>query len=145
MSIYVIVPDSDIYHSLLLGDSDDWDVFHQFDGRKFIDSWRPVPVRIYRSHKSGDFPSLVSHVPVFSRRALHALSPLIGDSIEALPLQNSVEELYAINVLAVVDCMDYSRAELKYFSDGEIMDIIRYAFKPDCIKGKHIFKVRESH
>lgn len=40
--------------------------------------------------------------------------------------------------------MDYSRAELKYFSDGEIMDIVRYAFKADCIRGKHIFKVRES-
>lgn len=144
MIIYTIVPESDIYHSLLLESSNDWDVFQQFDGRKLGDSWTPIPVKIYRSLEAGDFPSLASHVPVFSRRALQSLSPLIGDCIEALPLKNNVEELYAINVLDVVDCLDYSRSEFKYFSDGEIMDIVRYAFKADCIRDKHIFKVRES-
>lgn len=144
MTIYRIVPDSDTYHSLSIIDSEHVEIFRQFTGKSLAHSWFPVQVRIFRAKKSGDFPSLLSHVPIFSERALQILRPLISNSLEALPLKCDFGKFYAANILDVVDCLDDSLANIERFSSGRIMAIERYAFKEDCIEGKHIFKIPET-
>ena len=144
MTLYRIVPDSDTCHSLSIIDSEHVEMFRQFTGNSLAHSWFPVPVRIFRAEKSGDFPSLLSHVPIFSERALQILMPLISNSFEALPLKCDFGKFYAANVLDVVDCLDHSLANIERFSSGRIMAIKRYAFKEGCIQGKHIFKIPET-
>lgn len=143
MSYYEIIPDSDTFHSLLLRNRKDNEIYYAFDGRSLADSWKPLPVKIYRAEKEGDFPQLVLHIPVFSPKALKVLSPLIEGTAEVLPLDCPNREFYAINVLAVLDCLDVERSEIVKISTGKIMDILRYTFVPDRIGDANIFKVRE--
>jgi hypothetical protein len=144
MDFYIYRPESDVYDNLVLENEDDWDRFDQFKGKKLAHSWVPVPIGILKMEKAGDFPSLASHVPVFSERGLHILQPLLANRIECLPLKSRVGKFFAINVLDLVDCLDYSRSEIKRFPSGGIMYIKNYAFKKNVLKGKHMFKVEEA-
>ena len=56
----------------------------------------------------------------------------------------SKERYYAINVVQVIDCIDYKKAEcIRFKSSNRVMDFTKYAFKPEMVKGKHIFKIPE--
>ena len=82
-------------------------------------------------------------IPVFSRRALEVLRPLIKDSIEELEFQFEEAEYYGINVTAVLDVIDYSKSEYRTYSDGKrIMVFEKYVFKQcDELKEHNIFKI----
>jgi hypothetical protein len=141
MAVYVIKPDSDTFDSIMPVRSDDWDIFAEFDGRRLADSWKPVACRIYRVGRSGDFPSLLNHVPVFSERAWQALEPLLRGYVEALPLETEEGRFLAINVLELLDCLDETRSEVERLPDGHIIFIDRYVFREDCLGDTPMFKL----
>jgi hypothetical protein len=143
MALYVYTPDSDNYDSLALASSNAVDRLRSFDGRPLAKGWRPLTVRIVKAQRRSDFPSLVSHVPVFNERALKALRPLLGDTVEALPLKCAEGAFFAINVLDVTDCLDMDRSEMKLYPSGGIMYITRHVFDEGCAEGKHMFKITQ--
>lgn len=107
--------------------------------------WRPVPVEISSVDKlPGDCPYLTAGIPVFSKRALHALLPLIKDEIEVLPLDCPSGEYFIASVLNILDCLDISRSEIERFeATGNIKRIINHVFDPKCIGEHHIFRIPE--
>lgn len=114
----------------------------RFDGTKRSDTWVPIDVQVIEDRRKSDTPGLSSGVPVLSPRAIEVLKDLMGDKVEILPLRCRKGEYYAINVLDVLDCIDYEKAEFERFeSSGRIMLFNKYAFNPDCVNGKHIFKI----
>jgi hypothetical protein len=135
-----------------------------WEGKPLTRVWEPVHVFYYRTTgKSCDFPSLHGYVPVFTTRAWGVLQPLIGHSVEALPLVCDTRivvpkrgdkmrvpagpfgPFYAINVLNFVDCLDYDHSEIVWFSHGVVMLVESYAFKnPGLLRGKHIFRLPET-
>jgi hypothetical protein len=127
--------------------------FNLLDGVRRADVWSPVPFErrptrhpSYRKNRSKpvDFPSLMGLGLAFSERALQVLDPLMGQSVEALPLECvncSQNRFFVINVLDILDCLDEPRCIFTRYSDGGIMDIKRYAFLPNSLEGHHIFKV----
>ncbi|WP_139796394.1 imm11 family protein [Sporomusa malonica] len=120
---------------------EDWELL-RFDGRKLADTWTPIAVRVIEDRKKSDTPGLSGGVPVFTPMAIAVLKDLMGDTVEVLPLRCRKGEYYAINVLDVVNCIDYEKADFERFkSSGRIMLFNKYAFKPECVKGKHIFKI----
>jgi hypothetical protein len=96
----------------------------------------------------GDFPSLSNfwRVPVMSQRAWETLRPIIGYCCEALPIVHPAGKPYFIvHVMETIDCLDIGRSEVKRFTDGGIMRVTRFSFKPEMLQDKHIFKLpRES-
>jgi hypothetical protein len=140
--VYIYSPIPDVYDSVVLAKRNDWRFFDQFTGKPFGNAWKPIRVRLFKSKKRGDFPMLSSHVPVFSERAWKALESLVSRSGEALPLDAGSETLYAINVLAVLDCLDMTRSDVDRYPSGGISYINRYAFKPGWEPKDNIFKVR---
>ena len=46
-------------------------------------------------------------IPVFSRRAWECLEPLISKNVEILPLDFNEKEYFGINVITVLDAIDY--------------------------------------
>jgi hypothetical protein len=144
MTTYTIISDVDTYDALVLANPNDWDKLDKFTGERLADTWTPVAVKTLKVKKAGDFLYLIHHVPVFSERAWQVLQPLVKDSVEALPLKHPKKIFYAINVLVLVDCLDYSRSQIERFPSGGIMEIERYVFKDGCVEGKHIFKVAEA-
>lgn len=159
MNIYKYVPDSDKYDCL--DNMQDWDVF--WTGTLLAPSWTPISVPYYaRYGQPSDFPHLCGPLPVFSKRAWHALQPLISKAVEALPLICDTEMIplprgerkivpagpfgpyFAINVLDIVDCLDHDRSEITLYSNGAVMMVDSYAFKAGCLKDKHILKLPET-
>jgi hypothetical protein len=150
MAIYAIKAEPDNYDSLLLKDANDWERTIQLNGKPLGSAWKPLFCKRDPAHepanrgKPVDITSLNGLALVFSKRALDTLAPLVGSSIEALPLELDcpLGEFYVINVLELVDCLDESRAEIERFpKGGKIMAVDKYAFKPGCTDGKHIFKL----
>jgi hypothetical protein len=141
MKIYKFTTDPDNYNSLHnLGD---FSAFYV--AKPLAPGWEPP----YREEdrtvgKAGDFPSLIGGVPVFSLRAWEVLRPLIDNTVEALPLETDGGSYYMIHVLDHIDALDYARAEVTRFSEGDVMWVDSYAFKPGLLKGKHMFKLPES-
>jgi len=144
MEIFILLPDYENYEGLRFTNPEDWQIMYKFKGIALANSWNPVDVYTDEHGYTGDFPGLPGGIPpVFSERALKILSPIILDDIEALPLNNSTAQLYAINVLTVSDCLDQSRSQMQLFNDNRVMVIERYAFKENCLQDKHIFKIPE--
>jgi hypothetical protein len=144
MPIYRFQPDSDVYDTVELRHGDDISVVQQFGGTPISD-WRPLSLKISKGEKRTEFPSFFLYAPVFTARALEALEPLIAPFIQALPLDvpKSRSQLYAINVTNMRDCLDHSRSKIMRFSSGGIIDVEEYAFKPGCLEGQHIFKLKD--
>jgi len=121
-------------------------IVEKFDnGTSLADKWKPVEIVFDMSMGDiSDFPGLQEAVPVFSRRAWEILGPLISNDVEALPLICPQGEYFAINVLSIVDCLDQERSTLKRRPDGSISRVSSYAFKPNCLHGKHMMKLQET-
>lgn len=115
-----------------------------FDGRKLEKSWKPLPVKRMepqKKRKLSDAPGFT--IPVFSIEALSVLRPLMQGEIEELELLFDEHEYYGINVITVLDVIDYDKAKYIKYSDGHgIMLFTEYAFRMESdIGSHHIFKI----
>ena len=115
-----------------------------FDGRCKKNDWKPLTVKRMEPEKNltlGDAPGFI--IPVFSKKALEVLRPLISKSIEELELVFDEGEFWGINVVAVLDVIDYQSSKFRTFSDGKrIMAFEKYAFRMCADLTKHnIFKI----
>ena len=142
--IYKYRCDGDVFDSLSLRSrSGHDDVLNKLLGQPVGQAWTPLKAKFYRVGRQGDFPYLAGHVPAFSKRALSALSPLLGDTIEPLPLVTPSGTYSAIHVLEVIDALDLNRSKVEWLDEDRILDIERYVFKPEAVQGKHIFRIRQ--
>ena len=94
--------------------------------------------------KPVDIIGLIGLGLTFSDRAAEVLAPLIGDVIELLPLAyDGPGRFHVVNLLDIVDCLDEQRSNLARYSDGDIMIVYKYAFKPGTTDGHHLFKCKQ--
>jgi hypothetical protein len=164
MAVWEYVEDVDHYQSICLVNEDDGRLLiDHFKGKPFPGLWRSLPVYYpdwedlmagateeektwwtppKRNLPRGDFPYLAA-VPVFSERAVNELLPLIEQSVQVLSLACDEDNLYIINVIDVVDCLDKTLSKLKHFSQGGVMRIEHHVFREEAIHDKHFFKIPE--
>lgn len=119
-----------------------------FDGTSCINSWEEVKIKSpFKSRKIADFMYYTQGTIIASQKAVKELYPLIGPYVEALPLQCDWGEYYALNVLALLDCIDYSASEYIPFDDKKtaagvpkVLKITKHVFYEDRIRNIPIFK-----
>lgn len=145
MKIWELRVDADKFYCLTLVNDQEWNKFaNMFDGRKLEASWEPFDVRIIdekKRKKMGDALYLSPNVPVLNLKALDAINDLIQSYVEILPLYSENGVLYALNVINIIDCIDYENAEFERYPDtGKIMWCKKYAFNKEALEGQHIFK-----
>lgn len=117
---------------------------YKFDGSSIADRWQPVNVEVLEEKKRSDTPTFVSGCPVLSERAVLILGDMLKGVCEVLPLKYCKEQFYVLNVLCIIDCIDYKNAICKMFPNSDrVMRFMKYAFKPDKLVNKHIFKIPE--
>ena len=119
--------------------------YWRFDGHELKWGWIPLTVRRMEPEKNlplsdipGGFP-----IPVLSKRALEVLQPYLQDSVEILELVFDEGDYYGINVIAVLDVVDYEKAKyINFNNSNRIMVFTKYAFK-ECeeLNSHHIFKI----
>lgn len=118
------------------------DRIQSFNGSSKSEQWEPIAVKKMEDKELSNAPGFYSHIPVFDKKTLDIVKDLIKNSVEVLPLLSSLGEFYAINVIEVLNCINYDKSEFKTFRDGNrIMGFIQYEFIEEVIKGKHIFKI----
>ena len=144
-AVYLYAPDSDGYDTLAQASAQSDRALATLESAEPVASkWRPIKVVADKHGGSGDFPSFLPHVPAFSRRALDVLQPLLGDAIEALPLDFGRLEFFAIHVLEVVDCLDENLSVIKRFPSGGVMSIRKHVFDEKCVGERLMFRIREA-
>ena len=140
---YQLVFGDDNYCGLTAKDTLTYDFMQSFDGRNHSKSWLPLRVRKESSDKEkplSDAPYFF--VPVFSKKALECLYAIMADDVEVLPLEYDDGEYYAINVVSVIDVIDYEKSDfIKFNNSDKIMLFKSYAFCKDKIKDQNIFKI----
>ncbi|MEG3928598.1 hypothetical protein QUA81_20875 [Microcoleus sp. F6_B4] len=150
MNIYNPKPEANIYDSLLAVNEEDEILLLHFLGDlhwyEVPEVWQPIPVEVYSKGKPGDFPSIVALHLTLSERAARILQPIMGESVELLPVvcTTTGERYFAIKVLDVVDCLDHSRSVVGRNShSGRVTVIDSFAFKDGCIGDRNIFRLPE--
>jgi hypothetical protein len=82
--------------------------------------------------------------PVITSRARLALEPIIGPHVEILPLLKvHGTELWAVNVITLLDCLDESGSEVLYSPDDprRVVNVLAFRFKDDCVPDYPVFKL----
>lgn len=148
MKIWKLGRDVDNYESLAWGD-DEYDIdlnfIQSFNGTSKEKDW--IPIQLKRMSDDTEFsntPSLSAHIPVFDKKAVDILREYLIGNAEILPIFCGDKEFFAINVISVLDCIDYETSEYKTFRDGvRIMRFIKYAFIEEKIENVHLFKIKD--
>lgn len=124
---------------------DSLDSFPDFDGTSLAETWVQPPLEL----TEGKVFDVVSYVEpsaiVFNEKAKMKLLPFIGNEVEFLPVTFRNMNLYVVNVVNMVDCLDRERSELYYRDDGKTVRAVRYYVFRDCIPNNtYLFKIPES-
>ncbi len=78
---------------------------------------------------------------LFSKRAKEILCDLLLDCVEFIPMKFQDTTLYLVNILRILDAVNYEKAELEIFPSGSVIGIIKSSFIVSKIKGVNMFKV----
>ena len=147
MKVFLLDADVNRYEMLTYSNQEDSKrIMDWFCGEPIGDRWTPLKVEVLRDDEnkdrpSSDFPGAGASKPTFSSRALEALQDMLDSNGETLPLDCKDGEYWMFNVTRVVDALDEKNCEVKRFSDGGVMRVERYSFKPERIQGLAIFKI----
>lgn len=122
-----------------------FDKFQIFDGRKKESYWIPLPVKRMEPETGLDLGDASGFMgfPAFNQKALNALESLIRDSVEVLPLAFKEKPYWGINVVSVLDVLDYSKSIYRIFPNTNKIAIVeKYAIR-NCadLKNHNIFKI----
>jgi Immunity protein family (Imm11) len=119
-----------------------------FVGQPLDATWEPPRVPIQGGSKPlRDFTCWMLGAPVLTERAKACLAPVIGPRAEFLPLiRIRRRQLFALNVLQLIDCLDRKAARLTMSPDepSRIVNVMLFAFQQSKLPGDPVvFKVPE--
>lgn len=145
MKIYKLQGDLDHLASLINRFKKDDDVTI-LDGCEKKD-WKTIEVKFdppsrKRKLKLKDYSTIAE--PVFSKRAVAAMSEITTEGVQYLPIHciDTDEELYIVNVTRLEDCLDYDKSEYTCYDDNyRVMWIEKYCFCPEKVKDLKVFKL----
>lgn len=115
-----------------------------FIGKRMFNTWEPKPFELLgKSKPMADIIGWMLSAPIMTEKAVNALAPLIGEYVEFLPFGKlRKKEVFAVNVLFSVDCLDYDKTEVVYFDKGRTgaYDINQFYFDAALVPDVPIFK-----
>jgi hypothetical protein len=145
MNVYYLRAAANRNRGVIVTAGDAFEFARRFNGAPMKRPWSDVTIGWdpdMRRLPKGDFPSLFTNVPVFSRKAATALADLLKGNGEMFPVVISDEEYYVFNVTRVIDALDESRSEIIRFDDtSRVMDIHSHFFLPERLEEASIFKI----
>jgi hypothetical protein len=102
--LYLYNPDVNHWDSYNLDpDISDEVIDLHFRAERVGQSWKRYTLKALTNDvgKTPDFPGLCNYgqIPIVSPLAWQVLKPIIGESVEALPIDSPVGELFVLNVL----------------------------------------------
>ncbi|KRE56804.1 imm11 family protein [Paenibacillus sp. Soil750] len=141
MRVWKLGYDSNNYEGFRIADGDWTELIEKFKGIPLLHEWEPIKLEVYEEAPRSDSPSFIGCAPVLSASAVHQLQPLINDFVEVLPTKFDREEYFIINVLSVLNCIDYDASKIVRYRSGRIMRFEKYEFISETVNRYHIFKI----
>ncbi len=92
----------------------------------------------------GDVFSVEISSFILNEKSYKALYPYLKNHSQIFKIKSDNKIFYVVNVIDIIDCLNYDKSELKYFSSsGRVMDVQKYVFKTEKLKNATIFKLPE--
>lgn len=91
----------------------------------------------------GDVFSVEISSFILNEKSYKALYPYLKNHSQIFKIKSDNKIFYVVNVIDIIDCLNYDKSELKYFSSGRVMDVEKYVFKTEKLKNATIFKLPE--
>lgn len=134
------------YESAVPEADDEVEIFLGFDGSAKASAWTPIRMELVKEDRGhhylpSDMPWFAGNAPVLKQPAVDVLSPVLTKDGELLPLACDDANLWVFNVMTVLDALDEDRSEVIRFSNGRIMRVNSFAFRPDRLRRVGAFKV----
>ena len=92
----------------------------------------------------GDVFSVEISSFILNEKSYKVLYPYLKKHSQIFKIKSDNKIFYVVNVIDIIDCLNYDESELKYFSSsGRVMDVEKYVFKTEKLKNATIFKLPE--
>lgn len=149
MRIYNLKSDIIKFQTLTFSkESDAAKILDFFTGIPIKEKWFDIQTKIYLEgdkpkKPASDFPSFGAGRPILSAKAVEALKDILLNNGEILPitLEGKKDSYYAFNTTTIIDALDEEKSIVTRFKNGSVMQINKYEFIPDKLKGLTIFKI----
>ncbi len=149
MSIWTVSADVNNYWTVeVINDQMYWEMLtYDVNGQSLRNRWPNLSVRTLQEDRiGGNFPGMSGSLLVVDQKAYQVVQSIVSEFTETLPLtciDDGYDELVAINVTTVLDCLDHEQSDLTRFNDGRVMWVDKHVFDMECVKGVPIFKIVE--
>lgn len=157
MKVYRLLPDVEHYSSFVVDDStlDTLKLGEQLCERESLrKTWKPFRISRSLTGFTVDEPNMrangdcvcifLTPAVVLSQIAISALSDLLEENGELLPLTSNDGDFYLYHVTSIVDALDHKRAHLRYWSKESVRDVKHYSFDELRIEQLSIFRLPET-
>ncbi|MRN55975.1 imm11 family protein [Paenibacillus monticola] len=116
-----------------------------FNGESKIKGWWPIQVETLHKNTYSDFPYYLTEIPLVSEKVKRILEPYIADEVEFLPLIHEGKNIYMVNVINILDCIDWQSSEVDWFKEKYFMGFIKLRFNFSKIPNNiYLFKIKET-
>lgn len=116
----------------------------RFDGSSKKVNWTPIRIKTLYKKVYKDFPNYLTGKPIVSAKAKKIIEPFIGIQAEFLPLIHDELELYMMNIMNVIDCVDWGKSKVHISSTGVFAGSADIVFDFSRIpEGTFLFKIKE--
>jgi len=113
------------------------------NGEKKNGKFDNLEIEMIDSGKSSDLPQFWNLIGglIFSEKAKICLESHLKDCVEFIPLKYGCANYYLLNVIQIVDAIDYDKAVLRKLDTGLVVGIEKYSFIENEMKNVCMFKV----
>jgi hypothetical protein len=145
MRVFRYIPKGSYFSELGVTNSNTWKLLWSLEGKPVASNWVPFSVKQEPNKPPPDL-WMLGCLPVFNTKAMELLYDHLKSEVEALPINvlNKTSPMYLMHVLGDLDCLDAEHSTYDYFKDGSKGIILKYKFKPMCVKDRMIFRLRET-
>ena len=84
---------------------------------------------------------ITTGIVLFNQKAKDCLEGVFGDYVEFVPAKYQDDIYYIVNVLNIVDGLNYEKSEFKKTHDGKPYAVNKFSFRSNIVKNIPIFKV----
>ena len=113
-----------------------------FEGQHLAEVWKTPRIKMQDNKPVGNFTDIDPGILVCDSFALNQLEIESRNEIEILSVENINKiDMYILNIVNLIDCLNESSSVIDYFETGRIMDIQTYAFFTENLKSTMLFKI----
>ena len=114
-----------------------------FVAKELGNDFRYEQIELIEGKSKTDCPMFWSATgtPLISKYAAEVLCEVFGDDVELLPVQYGDEVYFIVNILAVLDAIDYERSTFRKLTTGLVVGLEEYKLIPKVIKNHKILKL----